>query len=290
VLSIVDNRSFKRLFYQVLEHDPTQEDVIAFFQRFQTFLHLRQLTVRGITTDGSPLYPAAIQQVFGDVPHQVCLFHILKELNRVILRAVAQVRKQLAAQQPKLGRGRPSGVKRQLARQRQRRQHKIGELFEHRYLFVQRHLTDSERATVQRITRGLPQLRTLREIMEQVYRLFDRRCRTETALTKLAQLRQRVQRFTQVNQILKGLFSANVEKALTFLDDRLLGATSNAVERGNRRYRKMQKTVYRVRTQEHIVNRLALDLFREAAGQARASTLNLLHAGRASSERSVAML
>ena len=33
-----------------------------------------------------------------------------------------------------------------------------------------------------------------------------------------------------------------------FLDERLLGATSNAVERGNRRYRKMQKTVYRVRT------------------------------------------
>jgi len=30
---------------------------------------------------------------------------------------------------------------------------------------------------------------------------------------------------------------------LTFLDDRLLGATSNAVERGNRRYRKMQKTI-----------------------------------------------
>ena len=37
-----------------------------------------------------------------------------------------------------------------------------------------------------------------------------------------------------------------------FLDERLLGATSNAVERDNRRYRKMQKTVYRVRTQRAI--------------------------------------
>ena len=80
---------------------------------------------------------------------------------------------------------------------------------------------------------------------------------------------------------MKGLFSTNLEKALTFLDDRLLGATSNAVERGNRRYRKMQKTVYRVRTFDHVVDRLALDLFREAAGQARTSTLDLLHAERA---------
>ncbi len=49
-----------------------------------------------------------------------------------------------------------------------------------------------------------------------------------------------------------------MEKALVFLDERVLGATSNAVERGNRRYRKMQKTVYRVRTQRAIEGRLAL--------------------------------
>jgi len=39
--------------------------------------------------------------------------------------------------------------------------------------------------------------------------------------------------------------------------------------------------VYRVRTYDHIVDRLALDLFREAAAQPRASTLVLLHAERA---------
>jgi len=42
------------------------------------------------------------------------------------------------------------------------------------------------------------------------------------------------------------------EGAEPFLDDKLLPATSNAVERGNRRYRKMQKAVYRVRTQASI--------------------------------------
>ena len=151
---------------------------------------------------------------------------------------------------------------------------------------MQRHLTPAEQTTLQRITCGWPQLRALRKIVEEVYRLFDRRCRTATALAKLAHLRQRLQRFSTLCQVLKGLFSPNLEKALTFLDDRLLGATSNAVERGNRRYRKMQKTVYRVRTADHIANRLALDHFREMAAQPRASTLTLLHAGRARPEPS----
>src|SRR6266852_6948211 len=109
-----------------------------------------------------------------------------------------------------------------------------------------------------------PQLQALRAIMEQVYALFDRRCRTETALAKLARLRRRVQRFTTVGKPLQPLFTANVEKALTFLDDKLLASTSNAVERANRRHRKMQKTVYRVRTQVHITNRITMDLFRDA--------------------------
>ena len=273
ILSIVDNRSDQRLFYQVLEHDPKHDDMLAFRQRFQAVLQARQLTVLGITTDGSHLYPAALAAVFPGVPHQLCEFHILKELNQASLRAVAQ--------QPKLGRGRPSGARRTLARQRQPLQQKISDLFEYRFLFVQKQLTEAERATLLRSTRGLPQLRTLRAITDEVYRLFDRRCRTQTALAKLAALRQRVERFSQLRQVLKGLFSANLEKALTFLDDRLLGATSNAVERANRRYRKMQKSVYRVRAYAHVVARIALDLFREAAMRSRSAALNFLHAERA---------
>jgi len=255
--------------------------MIAFFGRFQAALEARQLTVLGITTDGSALYPATIQAVWGNLPHQICEFHILKDLNQAILRAVAQVRKQLAAQQPKLKRGRPKPDQKKLTQKRQRLQQKISDLFEYRFLFVQHYLTDTERATLQRITRGLPHLRVLRQIMDEIYRLFDRRCRTATALAKLVLLRKRVQRFTKLRQILKGLFSTNVEKALTFRDDRLLGATSNAVERGNRRYRKMQNSVYRVRTYAHIVARLALDLFRDAMMPLRSNVLRYLHTARA---------
>jgi hypothetical protein len=51
--------------------------MIAFFGSFQEALQERQLTVKGITTDGSALYPTAIQVVWGDLPHQICASHIL---------------------------------------------------------------------------------------------------------------------------------------------------------------------------------------------------------------------
>jgi hypothetical protein len=110
--------------------------------------------------------------------------------------------------------------------------------------------------------------------------VFDRRCRNDTALQKLATLRRRVRRFRAVGQTLQKLFSPGLEKALTFLDDRLLGSTSNAVERGNRRNRKMQKTVYRVRTQAHIVGRIALDMLRESQASSRGSTTKIPHHAR----------
>ena len=80
---------------------------------------------------------------------------------------------------------------------------------------------------------------------------------------------------------LKKLFAPTLDKALTFLDDKLLPSTSNAVERGNRRYRKMQKHVYRVRTQVQISARLALDMWREAQAEGRQQTLASLHRARA---------
>jgi len=281
VLSIVDNRTFRRITYEVLDHDPTHADMERFFRTFQAALQKRGLALEGITTDGSALYPEPISKVFGDIPHQVCEFHVIKELTKAVLRAVAKVRKELAATKPKLGRGRPSSrAARKAARRRKQIEQKVGNLFQYRYLFVQHDLTPAQRRTLLRITRGRPELRTLREIMDQVYRLFDRRCRTETALEKLARLRRRVRRFKWIGKTLQKLFSPNLEKALTFLDDKLLPSTSNAVERGYRRHRKMQKTVYRVRTKPHISSRIALDMEREERTQQRDRTTQTLHAAR----------
>ncbi len=281
VLSIVDNRRFRRLVYQVLDRNPTKEDVERLLRRFKGELDSRGLTLRGITTDGSALYPEPIAKVFPGARHQVCEFHVIRELVKAALHAVAKVRRGIAAQLPKLRRGRPTEETRPAVRKTQHLRKKVRELFDNRHLFVRRHLTEAEKKTMARITRGHAELRTLREIMNEVYRLFDRRCRTETALAKLGKLRERVRRFKKVGKALGKLFSPNLEKALTFLDDRLLPSTSNAVERGNRRHRKMQKSIYRVRTKAHVSGRIAQDMLREARTQTRADTTQVLHLARA---------
>jgi hypothetical protein len=279
ILSAVDARQQRRLLYEVLDHDPTQVDILLFLACLHDHLRGRGHTVLGITTDGSPLYPRPIALVLGGVPHQVCEFHILKELTKAVLHAVARIRKQLTAQAPKLPRGRPRAAPaaRRQHRRAQRLQQRVADLFEHRHLFVRHHLTAAERVMLRGLSRGLPCLRALRAIVDEVYRLFDRRCRTDTALAKLARLRRRLRRFRSLGKCLDKLHSPNLEKALTFLDDKLMPATSNAVERGNRRYRKMQKAVYRVRTQTAIRGRLALDLQRDRQTEARSETISCLH-------------
>jgi hypothetical protein len=283
VLSAVDARRQRRLLYEVLDHDPTLAAIVWFLARLNDQIRARGHAVLGITTDASPLYPRPIALVLGDVPHQVCEFHILKELTKAVLRVLARLRKRLAAQAPTLPRGRPKDTPegRRLHREARSIQGRVAALFEHRHLFVRRHLTAAARATVQRLARYDRPLRALRAIMDEVYRLFDRRCRTDTALAKLACLRQRVRRYRNLGKSLDKLWSPNLEKALIFLDEGLLPATSNAVERGNRRHRKMQKTVYRVRTQAALVGRMALDLQRDQQADGRSSTANCLHRQRA---------
>ena len=284
VLSAVDGPRQRRLLYEVLGHDPTHKDIRRFLRRLKAALSARAGLVRGVTTDGSALYPDPLALLLPGVPHQVCEFHILKDLTKVVLRVVARLRKRLAEQAPHLPRGRPSGdpESRRNTRRAKMIGRRVAELFEHRHLFVRHHLSTTQRQQLQRLCRGQRQLRAIRQIMDEVYRLFDRRCRTETALAKLARLRQKVRRYRSLGRSLDKLKSPNLEKALVFLDDKLLEATSNAVERGNRRVRKMQKTVYRVRTKESLEGRLALDLQRERQLEPRAATLHTLHQNRKS--------
>jgi hypothetical protein len=282
VLSAVDGPKQRRLIFEVLDHDPDHDDIRRFLTRLKQLITARGGRVCGVTTDASPLYPQPLAEVFPGVPHQVCEFHILMELTKAVLHVLTRIRKQLAARAPKLPRGRQP--KTPEARRKYRLARRIGlqvsELFEHRHLFVQHKLTADQRATLKRLSRGEPRLKALRAIMDEVYRLFDRRCRTDTALAKLASLRSRLRRYRSLGRSLDKLHSPNLEKALTFLDDKLLPATSNAVERGNRRHRKMQKTVYRVRRQQTLKGRIALDMERDKQASERLATAKSLHHAR----------
>src|SRR5438132_4200891 len=162
MLSVVDNRRDKRLLSEVLDHDPTHDDIRTFLRRLQTSLQARNLALLGVTTDGSSLYLVPLREVFGEVPHQICMFHIVAEVGKAVVGAVASARKGLAAKQPKLRRGRPSTpAAKQAARTKKRLETQRAALFSSRYLFVQRHLNKTERKTLWRVSRGLPQLGAL---------------------------------------------------------------------------------------------------------------------------------
>jgi hypothetical protein len=284
ILSVVDNRRYNRLAFRVLDHDPTQDDVLAFLREFKGQLDRRGLSVLGITTDGSSLYPKVLKELWPDARHQLCEFHVLKEITQAVLHALAKLRKEMTALILKQPRGRPSKERQSQARLIANQKRRVAKLFEHRYLFVRHHQSAAQQKQLRKLTYGRPQLRTLRKIMDEVYRLFDRRCRTQTALKKLPKLRRRVRRFKGLGKSLDKLKSPNLEKALVFLDDKLLGATSNAVERANRRFRKAQKSIYSVRTKQHLEQRLALDLHREQRAGKRACSMKALHHARSHGE------
>src|SRR5208337_4058677 len=110
VLSLVDNRAFIRLSFRVLEHDPTQNDIRRFLADFKARLDVRGLAVRGVTTDGSELYPEPLKELWPDVPHQVCEFHVIKEITKAVLHALVATRKKLRDRIPKHPHGRASPV------------------------------------------------------------------------------------------------------------------------------------------------------------------------------------
>jgi hypothetical protein len=282
MLSAVEKRGDKRLLSAVLDHAPDHEDIRAFRGRLHAALTARDVMLVGLTTAGAALSPQPLAEVCRGVPHHLGAFPVIAEVVQAVSGAVASARQSLTATQPTLPQGRPTTqTAKAAARQKQRLAQQRVALYPHRPLCVPHPRSPSARKRLGRSTRGLPQLRTLRELMAQVYALFDRRCRTQTALHTLDHLRRRLLRFTQGGEPLKKIFSPTLEKALTLLDDKRLPSTSHAVERGNRRYRKRHKQVYRVRTQAQIRARLALDMWREAQGEGRHHTLHTLHEARA---------
>jgi hypothetical protein len=155
ILSAVDNRCYKRILSDVLDHDPEHDDIRAFLGRLKTALDARDLTLRGVTTDGSSLSPTPLAEVFRGVPHQLCQFHVVKDIVKAVLGAVSSARKALAATQPTWGKGRPSTpAAKQAARTKKRLAAQGAALFKHRHLFVQRHLNKTERKTLWRVSRG----------------------------------------------------------------------------------------------------------------------------------------
>src|SRR3954469_10539050 len=90
----------------LLATDPLQDLPVAFalvsandsdhMRRFLKNLKAWGLSPEVIITDGSNLYPATLAEVWPDARHQLCVFHVLKELHKHALDAVRRLRRGLS--------------------------------------------------------------------------------------------------------------------------------------------------------------------------------------------------
>src|SRR4051794_230078 len=89
-------------FTLLLATDPIRDLPVAFalvsandqdhMRRFLQDLKNWGLRPRVVITDGSNLYPTVLRELWSEADHQLCVFHIVKEINKRILDAVRRLR------------------------------------------------------------------------------------------------------------------------------------------------------------------------------------------------------
>jgi hypothetical protein len=229
----------------------------------------RGLQAEVVITDGSPLYKDSLQHYWAEVEHQLCIFHVIKEVNKLILDGVRAIKNRLKRQGNKgrkKGRGRPS-KKAQQQRQRQGMTKKKQATFiwDHQYLIVRKHenLTEPDKQDLALMLTIAPDLKVFRQFNHQFYRLF------QTGITKSCARSRRTRMVNnplyQANaflaKALKKISKDKFAKMIVFLERGDGQRTNNHVERNNRVFRMMQKTRYKRRKTHTIEKALALELY-----------------------------
>jgi hypothetical protein len=89
-------------FTLLLATDPLADLPVAFalvdandqdhMRRFLQNLKNWGLASEVVVTDGSNLYPALLAELWPDADHQLCVFHVIKDINKLVLDAVRRLR------------------------------------------------------------------------------------------------------------------------------------------------------------------------------------------------------
>src|SRR5438270_836328 len=130
-----------------------------------------------VVSDGSSLYPELLAEIWPEARHQLCVFHLLRDVLDKVLAGVRRLRRAQARRGRagrKRRRGRPG--KRQRARRRGPTvREKAAFVWKHRFLIVKRtgKLTEDERADLEQLFAYAPELRPLRSFSQAIYRLLD---------------------------------------------------------------------------------------------------------------------
>jgi transposase-like protein len=221
-----------------------------------------------IITDGSPLYKDALQEYWKAVEHQLCIFHVIKDINKLVLDALRSIKNTIKRQGNK-GRKKKRGRRKKNAPKTSEKRTKKDVakfLWENQHLIVRKDesLSDEEREALAEMKRIAPAIKIIRRFNQDFYRLFER---------GITQQQARYRRTRMVNnpayqanpflvRALRKLRKERFEKMIVFLrHGENAQRTSNHVERNNRSFRMMQKTRYKRRTELTIRMAIELDLY-----------------------------
>src|SRR6516164_11503151 len=177
-------------FTLLLATDPLADLPVAFalvdandqdhMRRFLQNLKNWGLAPKVVVTDGSNLYPAVLTELWPHADHQLCVFHVIKDINKLVLDAVRRMRSAMS-RRGKAGRKKKRGrkgakSKAAAARRGMTLKEKSYFVFKHRYLIVKRreNLTESERDDLIRMLEYLPGLSALRRFANCNYWLFSK--------------------------------------------------------------------------------------------------------------------
>jgi hypothetical protein len=267
-------------FTLLLATDPLGDLPVAFalvaandqdhMRRFLKNLKTWGLTPRVVITDDSNLYPAVLAELWSEAEHQLCVFHIIKNINKLILDAVRRLRTAMS-RRGKAGRQKKRGRKSKKAKAAAKRRgltvkEKAHFVFKHRYLIVKRqeNLTESERDDLTRMLEYLPELSTLRRFADKIYWLFDTPKDFHQASCRRAAI-VRDPTFQSVPELVKAMEQLDDEKfpkLMAYLNSPVSERvrTNNHVERTNRMVRFFEKVRYKWRRRKTIVRFIVLKL------------------------------
>lgn len=238
----------------------------AHMLRFLRNLKNHGFSPRTVISDRSPLYPKTIAEVWPEARHQLCVFHVISEINDHVLDAVREVRRAIKPKRIKKGRGRPSRRQRTRAKKLKEQRDQADRLFRRRHLLVTKrsNMTAQDRSTLDELLSLSPQLKTLRSFVDDLHQLFAIRRSPKQAWKIWRRMRRNVSYVanTHLAKALEVLKKENMAKLLSYLTEatgtRSKVRTNNHVERCNRVLRYLEKVRYKWRRRRTIVRHILL--------------------------------
>ena len=153
----------------------------AHMDQFLQTLKDRGLDVQVAITDGSPLYKDSLQSYWKDLEHQLCIFHVIKEVNNLILDGVRAIKNRIKRQGNKGRKKRRGRPNQKIQKQRQRREglsekEQAAFIWDHQDLIVrkQEELSEQEIEDLELMFDIAPELKEFRQFNQQFYRLFEK--------------------------------------------------------------------------------------------------------------------